>query len=146
MKNDVSLNLAFAGVIAALLAGLFWNVVWEYAPGKLFIPLIIVLAISGLVIGLVGKQHGEAPLKVLFSFVLGTGLSPLVVTPFIMLVVLPAYIIARGLGVFDLSAMSTETVINLEMGTLLALLLIASIALGIALLTKVVGNRQVQSA
>ncbi len=142
MKNLMNVRLAFMGIIAALLAGLLWSVMWNSAPNNLFIPLIIVLVLSGLIVGIIGKQRGESPLKVLVSVIVGIGLSPLAVIPLLMLAVLPLYRIAQVLGVFDLSSLSAEAALNLETGVLVMLVLITSVVFGIALLIKVLDNRQ----
>jgi DNA-binding CsgD family transcriptional regulator len=132
MKN-LKLTHVFMGVITALLAGLLWGAVWKYSR-NLTIPLIIILVISELIVGAIGKRRGEAPLKVLFSVVLGTGLSPLVAIPFMAFAVIPIGRIVVNLGFIDPSTIPTETATTIAMGIMMALWLIASIALGIVLL------------
>lgn len=127
MKNIANLKCAFTGVITALIF------VWKYSP-NLSIPLIIVLVISGLIVGAIGKQQGESSLKVLFSVVLGAGLSPFIAIPLMALAVFPLGTIAVNLGILDLPQFSTKTATNLAMGALFSLWLISSIGLGVVLL------------
>lgn len=132
MKN-LKLQHIFAGTVIAFLAGLLWFSVLKYSP-NLSIPLAIILMVSGLIVGTIGKQQGESLYKVLLSVILGTGLSPLIAIPFMIFIVVPIGKIVVNRGIFDLSAISTETATNLAMGILLALWVIASIMLGVILL------------
>jgi len=139
MINIANLKRTFTGVITAFVTVLLWGFVWKYSP-NLSIPLIIVLATSGLIVGAIGKQKSESPLKVLFSVVLGAGLSPFVAIPLMVLAVFPIGTIAVNLGVLDLSQFSTETATNLAMGTLFFLWLVSSIGLGVVLLKILVSK------
>lgn len=132
MKN-LKLKHIFAGAIAALLAGLLWGTVWEYSP-NLSLPLIIILVVSGLIVGAIGKRRGEAPLKVLFSVILGTGLSPLVAIPFMAFAVVPIGRLVANLGFIDPSTIPAETATTIATVIMIALWFIASVTLGIVML------------
>ncbi|PWH12051.1 MAG: hypothetical protein DDG60_15135 [Anaerolineae bacterium] len=140
MKNLISKHI-FASVIATLLTGLLWVAVLEYSGNlsvedfKIFtIPLIIILAIGGLIVGVIGKQRGETLLKVLFSAVFGTGLSPFMIIPLMMFVVIPIGKLVAGFGGFDPSTIPAETASIIAMSIMITLWLVASTTLGIVLL------------
>ncbi len=140
MKNLISKHV-FVSVIATLLTGLFWVAILEYSGNlsaedfKVFsIPLILILAISGLLVGTLGKQRGETFLKILFSAVFGTGLSPFIVIPLMMFIVIPIGRLVANLGVFDPSIIPAETASNIAMSVMITLWFIVSTILGVALL------------
>jgi len=140
MKNLISKHV-YVSVIATLLTGLLWVAILAYSGNlsaedfKVFtIPLIIILAMSGFIVGTIGKQRGETVLKVLFSAVFGTGLSPFTVIPLMMFMVIPIGRFVANFGVFDPSTMSAETASNIAMSIMITLWLIASIILSVVLL------------
>jgi DNA-binding CsgD family transcriptional regulator len=133
MKNTANFKRAFVGIITIIIAVLLWGFVWKYSP-NLSIPLVTVLATSGVIVGLIGKKQGQSSLKVLFSVVVGTGLSPFIAIPLMALAVFPLGTIAVNLGILDLSRFSTETATNLAMGILFSLWMISSIGFGVVLL------------
>jgi len=140
MKNLISKHV-FVSIIATLLTGLLWVAILEYSGNlsteafRVFtIPLIIILAINGLIVGAIGKQRSETFLKVLFSAVFGTGLSPFTIIPLMMFVVIPIGRLVANFGIFDPSTIPAETASNIAMSIMITLWLIASTTLGIVLL------------
>jgi DNA-binding CsgD family transcriptional regulator len=140
MKNIANVKPVFMGVITALIAVLLGGFVWKYSPNLSF-PLIIVLAVSGLIVGVIGKRQGESLIKVLFSVALGTGLSPLIAIPLMVLAVFPIGAAVVNHGIIDLSKFSTETATNLAMSILFSLWLISSVGLGVVLLKVFISKR-----
>lgn len=132
MKN-LKLKYVFMGALTALLAGSLWSFILKYSP-NLSVPLFIILVISGLIVGVIGKRRGESLIKVLFSVILGTGLSPFVAIPLMMFIVLPIGKLVANLGYIDPSTISVDTATTIATGIMIALWLITSIALGIVLL------------
>ena len=148
MKNLVSKHV-FVSVIATLLTGLLWVAILENSGNlsvedfRVFtIPLIIILAIGGLIVGAIGKQRGETLLKVLFSAIFGTGLSPLTVIPLMLFIVIPIGRLVANLGVFDPSIIPAETASTIAMGIMITLWLIANTILGIVLLMLTIKLRR----
>jgi len=140
MKNLISTHV-FLSVIAALLTGLLWVAVLENSGNlsvedfRVFtIPLIVILVISGSIVGAVGKQRGETLLKVLLGVIFGTGLSPFTVIPIMIFVAIPIGRLVANLGVFDPSVIPAETASTIAMGIMITLWLIVSTILGIVLL------------
>lgn len=140
MKNLIS-NPIFASILTTLLTGWLWVATLIYSGHlsaedfKVFtIPLIIILAIGGLLVGAIGKQRGETLPMILFSAVCGTGLSPFAVIPLMRFVVLPIGKLVANLGAFDPSAIPAETASMIAMGIMITLWLIAGATLGIGLL------------
>lgn len=141
VKNLLKSTHVVAGIVAALLTGFLWVTILEYS-GNLSvedftvftIPLVIVLALIGLIIGAVGKQRGETLVKVLFSAISGTGLSPFTVIPLMMFVVIPIGRLVSNIGVFDPSIIPAETASTIAMGIMITMWLIVSIIFGIVLL------------
>jgi DNA-binding CsgD family transcriptional regulator len=141
MKNLLKSVHVFVGIVAALLTGFLWIAILQKSVGlsvedfTIFtIPFVIVLAMIGLIVGVVGKRRGDTFLKVLFSVLFGTGLSPITVIPLMMFVVIPIGRVVANLGIFDPSTIPGETASNMAMSIMLMIWLVVSITLGIVLL------------
>ena len=141
MKNLMQSKHVFVGIVAALLTGFLWVAILEYS-GNLSvedftvftIPLILVLAMIGLIVGAIGKQRGETFLKVLFGVIFGTGLSPFTVIPLMMFVVMPICRLVANLGIIDPSTIPGKIASTVAMSIMMMLWLVVSITLGIVLL------------
>ena len=141
MKNLMKSKHVFVGIVAALLTGFLWVAILEEYAGLsvedftvFAVPLVFVLAMSGLIVGAIGKQRGETFLKVLFSVILGTGLSPFTVIPLMMFVVIPIGRLVANLGIIDPSTIPSETASIVAMSIMITLWLVVSITLGNVLL------------
>jgi len=149
MKNFLRSKHVFAGIVAALLTGFLWVAILEYS-GNLSvedftvftIPLVIVLAMIGLIVGAIGKQRGETLLKVLFSVIFGTGLSPFTLIPLMMFVVIPVGRFVANLGIIDPSTIPGETASTVAMSIMIMVWLVISIILGNVLLMLSIKIRQ----
>ena len=136
MKSLLNSKHILVSIVTALLVGFLWIVILENTMGLsvedftvFTLPFFIVLAMIGGIVGVIGKQRNKTLLRVLFSVILGTGLSPLMVIPLMRFIVIP---LGSLFGVFDSSANKIEATI--AMGIMITLWLIASITLGIVLL------------
>lgn len=114
--------------IATLLTGILWVAVLKYSGNlstedfKVFtIPLLIVLVLGGLSVGVIGKQRGESLLKVIGSAVFGAGLSPFMIIPLMMFMVIPIGRLVANFGVFDPSTIPAETASNIAMSIMITL-------------------------
>jgi DNA-binding CsgD family transcriptional regulator len=141
MKNLFKSKHMFVGIVVALLTGFLWVAILEYS-GNLSVedftvftvPLIVVLAMIGLIIGVIGKRRGEHLLKVLFSVLLGVGLSPFTIIPLMMFVVIPIGRLVTNLGIINPSAIPSEVASTIAMGIMIMLWLGDSVILGNLLL------------
>jgi DNA-binding CsgD family transcriptional regulator len=141
MKNLLSSKHVLAGMITALFTGFVWVSVLLYSHSlsaneiKLGIaPLIVIWAIIGLSIGLVGKRNGNTLFKVFSSTLIGTGLSPFAIIPLMFIVVLPVGKLAEWFGFIDPSTMPKDVATTLGMTAMIGLWLIVGITVGIVLL------------
>jgi DNA-binding CsgD family transcriptional regulator len=141
MKDLLKSKHVFVGIVTALLTGFLWVAMLEEYAGlsmedfTIFaVPLVMVLAMIGVVVGASGKRRGETFLKVLFSVLFGTGLSPFTVIPLMMFVVIPIGRVVANLGIFDPSTIPGETASNMAMSIMLMIWLVVSITLGVVLL------------
>lgn len=149
MKHLLKSKHVHVGTVAALLTGFLWVAILEYS-GNLsvedftvfIVPLAIVLAMSGLIVGVIGKQRGETLLKVLFSVIFGTGLSPFTVIPLMMFVVIPVGRLVANLGIIDPSTIPGEIASTVAMSIMIMLWLVISITLGNVLLLLSIKIRQ----
>lgn len=149
MKNLLKSRHVLLGMATALLTGFLWVAMLEYS-GNLSaedftvftIPLIIVLAMIGLIVGASGRQRGEIPLKVLFSVMVGTGLSPFTVIPIMMFVVVPVGRFVANLGMIDPSTIPGRTASAVAMGIMITLWLVIGTTLGIVLLLLTINKQQ----
>ena len=97
-------------------------------------PLIVIWAIIGLSVGLIGKRNGNTLLKVCFSTLFGTGLSPILILPLMGFVVLPLGKLVEWMGLINRSTMSNDVATMLAIIAMIAIWLIVGIAVGIMLL------------
>jgi len=141
MKNLLNSKHVLVGVITALFTGVLWVSILLYSHSvssneiKVWlVPLIVILAFIGLLIGLVGKRNGNTLRKVFFSALFGTGLSPFAVIPLMIIVVLPLGKVAERFGLIDPSTMSSDVATMLTMIAMTALWLVVGIAIGVTLL------------
>ena len=138
MKNLLSAKHVFTGMATALLAGFLWVFFLINNNGDLSlsaddftaftIPLIIILAMIGLTVGVIGKQKNITLLKTFLSVLIGTGLSPFAVIPLMIIFVMPIEKLAAKLE------MSDKFASDLAMAVMITLWLIAGITIGITLL------------
>ena len=149
MKNLLQSKHVLVGIVAALLVGFLWVAILEHTMGLsvedftvFTVPFIIVLAMIGLMVGVIGKQRGETFRKVLFSVLFGTGLSPFTVIPLMMFVVIPVGRLVANLGIIDPSTIPGEIASTVAMSIMIMLWLVVSITLGIVLLPLTIKMRQ----
>ena len=96
MKNLLNSKHVFVGIVAALLTGILWVAILEYS-GNLSVedftvftvPLVLVLAMIGLIVGVIGKQRDENSSKSSIQRDQWHRLSPFTVIPLMMFVVVP---------------------------------------------------------
>lgn len=141
MKNLLNSKHVLTGMITAFLTGLVWVSILLYShslsPNEIKVwlaPLIVVWAIIGLSIGLVGKRSCNTVRKVFSSTLLGTGLSPFAIIPLMVVVVLPVGKLAEWFGLIDPSTMSKDVATTLAIIAMAGLWLIVGITVGIVLL------------
>lgn len=149
MKNLLVSKPVLVSIVAALLVGLLWIVILERTAGlsvedfTIFaVPLIIVLAMIGFIVGAIGKQRNKTLLRVLFSVTFGIGLSPFTVIPLMMFVVIPIGRFVANLGMIDPSTISSEMASTVVMSIMIALWLVISVVFGILLLSLSIDNQQ----
>jgi DNA-binding CsgD family transcriptional regulator len=149
MKNLLNSKHVFVGIVAALLTGILWVAILEYS-GNLSVedftvftvPLVLVLAMLGLIVGVIGKKRDETLLKVLFSVIIGTGLSPFAVVPLMMFVVVPIGRLVANLGIIDPSTIPSEVASTVAMSIMIVLWFLVSLALGNVLLLLSINIKQ----
>lgn len=146
MKSLLNIKHILVGIVTALLVGFLWIVILENTVGMsvedfavFAVPLVIVLAMIGVIVGAIGKQRNKTLRRVLFSVIFGTGLSPFMVIPLIRFTVIP---LGRLVGVFDSSTIPDEIASTIAMGIMITLWLIASITLGIVLLSLSIDQKK----
>lgn len=137
MNSLLKSKHVFVGMVAALLTGFLWVSILEQVAGLsvedftvFTVPFVIILAMIGFIVGAIGKQCGETSLKALFSVILGVGLSPFTVIPFMMFVVVPLGRLVANIGFIDLSTIPGETASTAAMSIMLMTWLVVSIVLG----------------
>ncbi|HEX6271197.1 MAG TPA: hypothetical protein VFZ43_13240 [Anaerolineales bacterium] len=97
-------------------------------------PFIFISVIIGLSVGLVGKRNGNTLRKIFFSTMFGTGLSPFLIVPLMIIVVLPLGKLAEWFGLIDPLTMSKEVATVLTAITIIAIWLVIGITIGVTLL------------
>lgn len=141
MKSILNSKHVWVSMVTALFTGLLWFAVLisigsislnEIKPW--IAPLIVIMAIIGLSVGLIGKRNGNALRKVFFSTLFGTGLSPFAIIPLMAIVVLPVGKLAEWLGLIDSSTMSSEVATTLAMTAMIVIWLVVGITIGVVLL------------
>jgi DNA-binding CsgD family transcriptional regulator len=140
MKNILK-SLIFVGTSTALVTGLLWIMALirfstiSFNDIKIWVvPLILVWAIIGLLVGVAGKRNCNTISRVLFSTLFGTGLTPFAIVPLMLLVVLPIGKLAERFGMIDPSTMSNNVASTLAMLAMTAIWLFVGVCIGIILL------------
>ncbi len=141
MKNLLKTKHVLVGVITALFTGFLWVTMLIYKGSLSFndiktwtVPLIVILAMIGLSVGLIGKRNGGTLRRVFFSALFGTSLSPFLIIPLMIIVVLPLGKLAEWFGLIDPSTMPSEVATMLTAIIMIAIWLIIGIAIGVTLL------------
>lgn len=141
MKNLFNTKHVLVGVITALFTGFLWVAMMRYFVHMSLdeikpwlVPLIVIWVLIGLSIGFAGKRNGNALLKVWFSTLVGTGLSPIAILPLMGFVVLPVGKLAEWLGLIDPSTISREAATTLAITAMLLIWLALGATTGIMLL------------
>lgn len=149
MKRLLISKHILLSIVTALLVGFLWVAILEHTVGLsvedftgFAVPLVIVLAMIGFVVGTIGKQRNKTLLRVLFSVIFGTGLSPFTVIPLMIFVVIPIGRLVAGLGIIDPSTIPSEVASTVAMSIMITLWLVVSIALGIVLLSLSIDKQQ----
>ncbi len=141
MKNLMNTKHVLVGVITALSTGFAWVAMFRYfvhmASNEInpwIVPLIIIWAIIGLSLGLIGKRNGNTLLKVCFSALFGTGLSPISILPLMGFIVLPLGKLVEWMGLINRSTMSSDVATTLATIAMLAIWMTVGIVIGIMIL------------
>ena len=136
-------------IATALLVGFLWVAILEHTAGLSMedftvfaVPFVIVLAMIGFIVGAVGNQRNKTLLRILFSVIFGTGLSPFTVIPLMMFVVIPIGRLVANLGMIDPSTIPGEVASTVAMSIMITLWLIISIVFGIVLLSLSIDRQQ----
>lgn len=139
MKNFLNSKHVLVGTTTALVTGFLWLLALssQLLPNQIrtfIVPLIIVWLIIGFAVGLIGKRNGNTLTKVGFSALCGTGLSPFVIIPIMLAVVLPIGYFAERLGLIDLSIMPSDVAFTMASIIMITIWLITGATIGIMLL------------
>lgn len=136
VKNLLNSKHILVGTITSLVTGFLWLLALssKLLPNhiKIFIvPMIFIWLIIGFSVGLIGKRNGGTLIKVGFSALLGTGLSPLTIIPLMFVVALPVGYFAERLGIIDPSTMSSDVAYIITTIVMATIWLIVGCAIGI---------------
>ncbi len=141
MKNLLKTKHVFVGMVTALFTGFLWVGMFRYFVNMSLneiqtwiAPLMVVWAMIGLTVGLIGKGTGNSLLKVSFSTLFGVGLSPVTILPLMGFVVLPVAKFAEALGLIDRTTISSDVATTLAITAMLLLWLVVGTAIGTVLL------------
>jgi DNA-binding CsgD family transcriptional regulator len=144
MKDPLSIKHVLVGVVTALLAGFSWLALFIYYGNLTVdgikawsIPLVIILAVIGGSIGLIGRRNHSALRKVFFSALFGTSLSLFSVIPLMLIVVLPLEKLAIQVGLpdpFASSIMASDVSNLVGTITIITIWLVVGVAVGTTLL------------
>ena len=141
MKNLLNSKHVLLGVSTALSTGVLWvatmvysQTISSYEFGGFIAPLIIIWAIIGLSVGLIGKHNGNTLRRVFFSVFFGTGLSPFLIIPLMFIIVLPLGKLAAWFRLIDPSTMSSNVASLLTAAIMLAIWLVVGVTSGVTLL------------
>jgi DNA-binding CsgD family transcriptional regulator/predicted membrane protein len=139
--NNILKSHIFVGTSTALVTGFVWMMALirfstlSFNEIKIWVvPLLLVWAIIGLFVGVVGKRNGKTMSRVLFSALLGTGAAPFAIVPLMLLVVLPIGKLAERFGMIDPATMSNNVATTLAMLAMTAIWLFVGVGIGIILL------------
>lgn len=141
MRNLMNTKHVLVGVITALFTGFAWVAMFRYfvhmssneiAPW--IVPLIIIWAIIGSFLGFIGKRNGDTLLKVCFSTLFGTGLSPISILPLMGFVILPLGKLVEWMGLINRSTMSSDVATTLGVIAMLAIWMTVGIVMGMMML------------
>jgi DNA-binding CsgD family transcriptional regulator len=141
MKSLMNSKHVSLGVFTALSTGFLWvlsmiysQTIPPYEFKGLTVPLIVIWAMIGLSVGLIGKGNDNTLRRVFFSALIGTGLSPFLIIPLMFIVVLPLGKLAAWFGLIDPATMPSEVATVLAAIIMLAIWLIVGLTIGITLL------------
>lgn len=141
MKNLLTSKHVLVGVLTALFTDAMWIAALLYSqwlfPNEVkawVVPLIIAWVMTGLTIGLVGKRYGATLQRVFFSTLFGAGLSPFMIIPLMIFVVLPIGGVAEWLGMIDPATMPNDVATNLTTIAMITIWFLVGILIGIMLL------------
>jgi DNA-binding CsgD family transcriptional regulator len=138
MKNILNSKHVRVGVLTALCTGglfvatmVYSQTIPSYEFRGLTVPLIVIWAIIGLSVGVIGKRNVNTLRRVFFSTLFGTGLSPFLIIPLMLIVVLPLGKLAAWFGLIDPATMSNEVATILGKTAMAAIWLIVGLMIGI---------------
>lgn len=136
LEMKTFLNSIFVGTITSLITGFLWLLALstKLLPNQIktfIVPLIIIWLIIGFLVGLVGRRRDISLLKVSFSALCGTGISPFVIIPIMLAVVLPIGYFAESLGLIDPSTMPSDVAYTISSIVMITIWLIAGSTIGI---------------
>lgn len=136
LEMKTFLNSIFVGTITSLITGFLCLLVLssQLLPNQIktfIVPLIIIWLIIGFLVGLAGKRRDISLLKVSFSALCGTGISPFVIIPIMLAVVLPIGYFAESLGLIDPSTMPSDVAYTISSIAMITIWLIAGSSIGI---------------
>ena len=138
MKNLLRSKHVRVGVLTAIFTGILWVSALMYSQSipldiikRWVAPLIVILPTIGLSVGLTGKRNGSTLRRVFFSALLGTGLSPFLIMPLMLTVVVPLGKLAEWVGLIDPSTMPGEVATILATTIMIAIWLIVGLTIGL---------------
>jgi len=136
LEMKTFLNSIFVGTTTSLITGFLWllAISSQLLPNQIktfIVPLIIIWLIIGFLVGVAGKRRDITLLKVGFSALCGTGISPFLIVPIMLAVVLPIGYFAESLGMIDPSTMPSDVAYTISSIAMITIWLIAGAAIGI---------------
>ena len=147
MKNLLRSKQALAAVVAALLAGAAWVILFStfvhMAPDDLrawIVPAALVWALIGLAVAAVGKSAGSSLLRISLGTLIGTGVTPVTILPLMGFVVLPLAKLAEGLGLVDPAAISRDAATLVAIVLMLVIWLVVGTLFSTGLLFLSIGR------
>ncbi len=135
LEMKTFLNSIFVGAITSLITGFLWLHVLssKLLPNQIktfIVPLIIIWLIIGFLVGLAGKRRDVSLLRVSFSALCGTGISPFVIIPIMFAIVLPVGYFAESLGLIDPSTMPSDAAYAITSIIMITIWLITGVSIG----------------
>jgi DNA-binding CsgD family transcriptional regulator len=141
MKNLLNTKHIPVGVLTALFTGFLGiALLGRYGHVSLsaiepwVLPLVIILALIGISVGLMGKRKGDNPGKVFFSTLFGTGLGAFAMLPLTVIIAVPLGKLAERLGLINRAAMPSYLASMLVITSMLVMWLIVGTVVGSMLL------------